>query len=67
MKELRFDAGGGAWRVAYAFDSRRRGILLVGGDKSGVSKDRFYRNLIEIADRRFDRHRAALAIEKEEK
>jgi hypothetical protein len=56
MKELRFDADGGAWRVAYAFDSERRAILLVGGDKSGTGKARFYRNLLRIADERFDRH-----------
>jgi hypothetical protein len=35
MKELRFRADGGVWRVAFAFDPRRNGILLVAGDKSG--------------------------------
>jgi hypothetical protein len=44
MKELRFDASGGVWRVAFAFDPRRRAILLVAGDKSGVSEKRFYKN-----------------------
>ena len=29
MKELRFEADNGAWRVAYAFDPIRRAILLV--------------------------------------
>jgi hypothetical protein len=47
MKELRFSAADGEWRVAFAFDSRRKAILLVAGDKSGVSKKRFYRELIE--------------------
>ncbi|MFL5030351.1 MAG: type II toxin-antitoxin system RelE/ParE family toxin [Xanthobacteraceae bacterium] len=41
MKELRFDAMRGVWRVAFAFDPRRQGILLVAGDKSGVSQHRF--------------------------
>ena len=41
MKELRFDADGGAWRVAYAFDPERKAILLAGGDKSGTGKVRF--------------------------
>ncbi|HVZ27128.1 MAG TPA: type II toxin-antitoxin system RelE/ParE family toxin, partial [Rhizomicrobium sp.] len=36
MKELRFRAAGGAWRVAFAFDPRRQAILLVAGDKAGV-------------------------------
>jgi hypothetical protein len=65
MKELRFSAGDGAWRVAFAFDRKRRAILLVGGDKSGVSQDKFYRNLIEIADRRFDQHQWRISKEKE--
>jgi hypothetical protein len=64
MKELRFDADDGAWRIAFAFDSKRSAILLVGGDKSGVSQDRFYRSLIEKADHRFDRHQRAIVTEK---
>jgi hypothetical protein len=67
MKELRFSADDGVWRIAFAFDVKRRAILLVGGDKSGVSQDKFYRNLIEIADRRFDQHQKMLATEKEKK
>ena len=56
MKELRFDAADGVWRVAFAFDPKRRAILLVGGDKSGGSEKRFYRQLIKKADARFDEH-----------
>jgi hypothetical protein len=56
MKELRFDADGGAWRVAYAFDPERKAILLAGGDKSGIGKARFYRNLLRIADERYEQH-----------
>lgn len=54
MKELRFDADDGVWRVAFAFDPQRKAILLVAGDKSGVSQDRFYKALIKKADERFD-------------
>jgi hypothetical protein len=60
MKELRFDASGGVWRVAFAFDPRRRAILLVAGDKSGVSEKRFYKQLIKKADERFETHLAEL-------
>ncbi|HYA74908.1 MAG TPA: type II toxin-antitoxin system RelE/ParE family toxin [Roseiarcus sp.] len=67
MKELRFNAEGGAWRVAYAFDPTRQAILLVAGDKSGVSQKRFYRSLIEKADQRFDEHIAVLRAKKEVK
>lgn len=56
LKELRFRAGDGQWRVAFAFDPARRAIVLVGGDKTGRNQRRFYRNLIAIADRRFDDH-----------
>ena len=56
MKELRFSAADGEWRVAFAFDPERTAILLVAGDKSGVSEKRFYRQLIAKADERFDAH-----------
>lgn len=56
MKELRMKAGGGVWRIAFAFDPSRRAILLVAGDKAGISQGLFYRRLIDIADRRFDAH-----------
>ena len=64
LKELRFRADEGAWRIAFAFDVNRRAILLVGGNKSGVSKERFYRTLIETAERRFGQHQRASAKEK---
>ncbi len=64
MKELRFDAADGVWRVAFAFDPRRQAILLVAGDKSGVSERRFYRELIRKADERFDAHLARLKKER---
>jgi hypothetical protein len=67
LKELRFRVDDGAWRVAFAFDVKRRAILLVGGDKSGGSQDRFYRNLIEIAERRFDRHQRAIAAKENQR
>jgi hypothetical protein len=67
MKELRFDAADGVWRVAFAFDPRRQAILLVAGDKSGVSEKRFYRNLIAKADERFDGHLDRLRKEREHK
>lgn len=56
MKELRFTAADGVWRVAFAFDPERKAILLVAGDKAGVGQRRFYRKLIAKADARFDEH-----------
>ena len=65
MKELRFGAADGAWRLAFAFDPRRNAMLLVAGDKSGGSSRRFYRELVRKADERFDRHLTRLAREGE--
>ena len=65
MKELRFDAADGVWRVAFAFDPNRKAILLVAGDKSGGSEKRFYRQLIDKADERFDSHVAKIRRQKE--
>jgi hypothetical protein len=60
MKELRFKAADGIWRVAFAFDPKRKAVLLVAGDKSGASEKRFYRELIKKADKRYDDHLARL-------
>jgi hypothetical protein len=64
MKELRFSAADGEWRVAFAFDPKRNAILLVAGDKSGGSERRFYRELIRRADHRFDAHLARVRKER---
>jgi hypothetical protein len=64
MKELRFSAADGEWRVAFAFDTKRKAILFVAGDKSGGGERRFYQQLIRKADRRFDAHLARLKKER---
>ena len=64
MKELRFGAADGEWRVAFAFDTKRKAILLVAGDKSGAGEKRFYHELIRKADDRFDAHLARLKKER---
>ncbi len=63
MKELRFSVADGEWRVAFAFDTKRKAVLLVAGDKSGGGEKRFYRGLIRKADERFDAHLARLRKE----
>ena len=64
MKELRADTADKVLRVAFAFDPDRAGILLVAGNKSGVSQKRFYKRLIAKADELFDAHLAALKAKK---
>lgn len=56
MKELRFEASDGEWRAAFAFDPRRKAILLAAAGKSGGSQRLFYQRLVAKADRRFSAH-----------
>jgi hypothetical protein len=58
MKELRGHTCRAVLRIAFAFDPQRQGILLVGGNKSGVHERPFYRQLIAKADELYDRHLA---------
>ena len=51
MKELR----SGTVRILFAFDSERRGIVLVGGDKRGSWRG-WYKQNIKQADRMYDDH-----------
>lgn len=57
MKELRADK---VLRIAFAFDPRRSAILLIGGNKTGMSQRLFYRQLIQQADRLYDEHLAVI-------
>ena len=56
MKEMRFEADDGVWRIFFAFDPDRKGIILLAADKAGVAQRRFYGKNIREADKRFDRH-----------
>jgi hypothetical protein len=57
MKELRITQ---TMRVFFAFDPERTAVLLIGGDKAGKTK-RFYKKMIPVADRIYDRHLRELA------
>jgi len=61
MRELRVQHGGRPYRVLYAFDPRRVGILLIGGDKTG--DDRWYDKYVPIADKIYEEHLEALKKE----
>ena len=64
MKELRFEAANSEWRVAFAFDPKRRAVLLVAGSKTGTSHKTFYKRLIAKADARYERHVQRLKTER---
>lgn len=61
MKELRSQHQGRPLRTLFAFDPRRRAILLIGGDKTG--DDRFYMRMIPLADDLYDEHLETLRKE----
>ncbi len=67
MKELRADTKSCVLRIAFAFDPQRTAILLVGGDKAGVSQKRFYRQLITRADALYDAHLVKMRTKKKGK
>jgi len=54
MKELVIQHAGRPYRVLFAFDPRRTGILLIGGDKTG--KDRWYEEFVPVANSLLDEH-----------
>ncbi|MBC3767813.1 type II toxin-antitoxin system RelE/ParE family toxin [Neptunicella marina] len=59
MKELRVQSKGDPIRAFFAFDPKRKGIILCAGNKAGDEK-RFYDIMISIADREFSAHLAKL-------
>jgi hypothetical protein len=63
MKELRTQVRRHSIRIAFAFDPRRRAILLIGGDKSGDR--RFYERIVPIADRLYREHLDEISREDE--
>ena len=63
MRELIVQSGGRPIRVFYAFDPRQTAILLIGGNKTGISDRRFYARYIRIADDLYDEYIAELERE----
>lgn len=63
LRELRVQHKGEPYRVLYAFDPLRSGILLIGGNKKG--NDRWYKKMISIADKLYCRHIKSLNIKSE--
>ena len=62
MKELRTQHQGRPLRTFFAFDPNRTAILLIGGDKTG--DNRFYDQMVPIADELFDVYLAEIQEEK---
>ncbi len=54
MKELRIQFKGDPVRILFAFDPRRRAVLLLGGTKTGDKG--WYRRNVPLADQEFTTH-----------
>jgi hypothetical protein len=50
LRELRIQSRGRPLRVFHAFDPRRQAVVLIGGDKTGLSDRRFYDAYIPKAE-----------------
>ena len=61
LRELRVMSRGRPFRVFYAFDPKRRAVLLIGGDKGGDK--RFYEVYVPMADQLFDEYLVETADE----
>lgn len=54
LKELRVQHAGRPLRILFAFDPRRVGYLILGGDKTGNKN--WYRTFIPIAEKIYKQH-----------
>jgi hypothetical protein len=54
LRELRVQHEGRPYRILYAFNPLRTGLLLIGGDKTG--DNRFYERHVPLADALFASH-----------
>jgi len=61
MRELRPTVNKVEWRVAFAFDTARRAIVLAAAAKGVRSSSRVYKQMVATADARFSAHQAALS------
>lgn len=64
LKELRNKTKEHIIRVAYYFDPKRKAFLLTGGDKKGKNQTKFYKDLIEEAERIIARHEKDIEVKK---
>ncbi len=65
MKELRVKSKGRPFRILFAFDRKRRAVLLIGGNKAGSGDKDFYAVMIPLADRLFADYLEATKNEKD--
>jgi hypothetical protein len=67
MKELRAKTASSVMRIAFAFDPAQEAVILIGGNKSGVSERRFYARLIAKADQLYQAHLVSVKLRQQRK
>ncbi|CAK8719609.1 hypothetical protein H206_01075 [Candidatus Electrothrix aarhusensis] len=61
MKELRIQSKGKPLRAFFAFDPKRKAVLLCAGNKSKNEK-RFYKTMIPLADKEYQNHLDSMEV-----
>ena len=64
LKELRFFFKGAPIRILFAFDPKKQGVIMLGGDKTGDK--RWYKTNIPIAEKLYAEHLDKQRKEEEE-
>jgi hypothetical protein len=57
LKELRSQSKKHVFRIAFYFNPKRQGILLIGGDKKGKNEEDFYADLIKQAENLIEKYK----------
>ncbi|MBX9723620.1 MAG: type II toxin-antitoxin system RelE/ParE family toxin [Candidatus Obscuribacterales bacterium] len=65
LKELRFFFKGAPIRILFAFDPKKQGVIMLGGDKTG--DNRWYQRNIPIAEKLYAAHLEKQRKEDEER
>lgn len=65
LKELRFFFKGAPIRILFAFDPKKQGVIMLGGDKTGDK--RWYKTNIPIAEKLYAEHLEKQRKEDEER
>ena len=60
LKELRTKHKGRQYRSFFAFDPTSQAIVLCAGDKRGLNEDKFYKDMIRIAEQEYEKHLESL-------
>lgn len=55
LKELRVQHNGKPYRLFYIFNKYREAVILCGASKKGVNENDFYKKMIKIAEKEYEK------------